>query len=184
MDDYGKQLCAAQTAIWQMHKDTSRLLMDLDTKLVEREFRPLNNARVTRDGTFAISGPWFASAVYRLYKSEQNVRSVLAINIGFYDVWVAPNIRFDEPLLIAAYLDYHDESGADEGAWDPWEMHLSWFGDRKTGVVKRMTAFAGKDSGRISFARFIAVPLYSIKKVEDVCALFDKVQEESAAAKA
>jgi hypothetical protein len=88
-------------------------------------------------------------------------------------------------LLLVARIQYSAEGAvAKPGAgdavgvkgvcreWDIWGLYFDWGQSRELGKV---LAYEAIDGGRIGWARLIAVPLFSITRIEDVVRLMDEV---------
>jgi hypothetical protein len=117
-----------------------------------------------------------ASGVYRYYTKEGTPGLVDGIMVCFLDP------RLTEPMLVVAELKYRTEVGIDMKQkckpWDIWYLYFDWSGTTREGET--MT-HVDADNGRIERSHLKAVPLYSIRKIEDVKALLDEVRRSEPA---
>jgi hypothetical protein len=60
--------------------------------------------------------------------------------------------------------------------WDIWKMYYDW-NDRQE--LEKVIALGSQDNGRIEWTKLLAVPLYSIKSVEDAEKLMTQVRRVS-----
>jgi hypothetical protein len=75
-----------------------------------------------------------------------------------------------EPLLQVARMQYREGSTPDQ--WDLWNMFYKHIEQREQGAILN---YSNADEGRIIEARLIAVPLFSISRIQEVTALMDRV---------
>lgn len=174
-DDYGKKMANAAKAIRQMHLDTSKLLRDCDGAIWQGKPSIFGNT-VTKDLTYHVEATqWMAEGVYRWYEDPSQPGLAEGITACFVHAG-APEM-IDEPLLLVGRIKYLGTNASlddlcDE--WDLWEAYMTWLPDRETGKVLSPTPPAKKP---IEWVRILAVPLYSIRKIEDVRDLVDQVRK-------
>ena len=175
--EYGQKIAGALKAIAMLHSDTSKLLSDCDKQIGKGRNSIFGNY-ATRDLTYNVKAAcWMAEGVYRYY--EAGPRLVDGVTVTFF------NKEADtEPLLKVARIQYANPElgngpGAEEeglkavcGEWDIWRLLFEWAVDRELGKV---LMFTDTDQGRIAWARLIAVPLFSISRIEDVTDLMGRV---------
>jgi hypothetical protein len=90
-----------------------------------------------------------------------------------------------EPLLLAARIQYAGSRLGDDSAslkaickeWDTYYLYFDWGECRALG---ELLSYEKVQDGRIAWARLIAVPLFSIGSIEEVCQLMDRVRGEQA----
>jgi len=175
--DNGKKIQAAVKAVCQMHNDVSKLLMDFD------DFAPwpcesvFGNA-ATRDLTAqARAKYWMSEGVYRYLSSKEEPGLVEAITACFIDS------KLVEPLLLLGRMRY--AVGGDQTIagvcepWDLWNLYFLWNKDWQERVPKDCSA---PDKSRITSARAIATPLYSVGSLSEVGDLLIKLRTLGAGA--
>lgn len=178
--EYGMRISGALKAIVQLHSDTSRLLVDCDKHLGKG--RPsVFGSYATRDLTYHYKAEfWMAEGVYRYYPAGPN--AVDGITVAFHYAG-APSVDPEtEPLLLIARIQYSSlpdttppGSAPVKGRceeWDVWNLYFVWGRNRQFGKVLE---YESVDNGRISWARLIAVPLYTVDSIELVVRLADEV---------
>lgn len=174
--EYGTKMAGALKAVAQMHSDTSKLLQDCDQEIGKG--RPsIFGSYATRDLTYNFQADfWMAEGVYRYYQAGPAL--VDGVTVAFFHASEPDDPRSDtEPLLLVARIQY---ATAGDGAsskgnckeWDIWHMYFDWVPDRKLGQI---LSVGRAGDGRIEWARLIAVPLFSISRIEDVAALMSRV---------
>lgn len=171
--EYGKSVGTALKVVRQLHWDTMRLLQDFNGLMTE--YRPVFGNAVTNGLSATLSaGFWMAEGVYRYYVSPTEPGTAHGITVAFEDY----KRRIDEPLFLAACIEYNIENGQDVVTvcrpWDIWELFFDRCEERALGsVVRRDDPFLDQ---RAKHADLIAVPLYSIGSVEDAHRLLEKVR--------
>jgi hypothetical protein len=178
--DYGKMMGNAIKAVARMHSDTSKLLQDCDGTIGKgRESVFGNNA--TRDVTSLVKAEmWMAEGVYRYYDASDKRKGLVdGITACFHDV---EKHSLVEPLLIFGRIQYHLD--ADDAirdvckGWDLWYALIDWADPFELHQV--LTPVPPElDADRIEWLRLIAVPLYSVKSMDDVVRLMKTVREHS-----
>lgn len=82
-----------------------------------------------------------------------------------------------EPLLLVAQIKYQVAVGSSIEnackAWDIWTLYYDW-NDRQD--LEKVIALGSSDDGRIEWTKVLAIPLYSIKRVEDAEQLMAQVR--------
>ena len=165
--EYGSKIAGALKAVVQMHSDTSKLLVDCD-KHVGKGRSSVFGSYATKELTYNFQAKyWMAEAVYRYYQAGPSV--VDGVTVAFFDA-EAPI----EPVLLVARIHYSTNAKPKE--WDIWNLYFAWDESEKSGEVY---LYAEADEGRIEWARLIAVPLFSIRRIEDVVELMDRVRAAS-----
>lgn len=170
MTEYGEKVGAALKAVVQLHIDTSKLLVDLDKKMLG--YSSVFGNVATSELTYHVRAEgWIASGVYRYYTKAEEPGLVDGITICFLDP------RLTEPLLLVAELKYHLESGADIRRickpWDIWYLYFDWSGGA---IEQRVITTKDADHGRIECCKLKAVPLYTIQQIEDVKRILGEVR--------
>lgn len=168
-EDYGKQVAVAIRAVQQMHSDCSKLLLEFDRKM--EGWSPVYGNFATRDLTYHVrANQWMADGVYRFYSHKNFPGVVRGITVAFTED------EIDEPLLIVSNITYNTIAADVKSVcqeWDPWYAFFEWGGKR---VFDEVLLFETIDpQKRIQSARLIAKPLYSIKSMEDVDNLMNRV---------
>lgn len=179
--EYGQKIAGALKAIITLHSDTSKLLCDCD-KHIGKDRDSVFANYATRDLTYHVRASfWMAEGVYRYY--DAGPRLVDGVTVTFFN-----REAETEPLLKIARIQYSDTSPAngsdskDEGLrafckeWDIWSLFFRFTEERRLGEI---LTFADADNGRIAWARLIAVPLFSIGRIEDVIELVGRVVESA-----
>jgi hypothetical protein len=75
-----------------------------------------------------------------------------------------------EPLLQVARMQCREGGSPDQ--WDLWNVFYKHIDRRELGAILN---YSNADEGRIIDARLIAVPLFSISRIQEVTALVDRV---------
>lgn len=163
--EYGAKIAGALKAVVQMHSDTSKLLVDCD-KHIGKGRASVFGSYATSELTYNFQARfWMAEGVYRYY--EAGPLLVDGVTAAFFHVDVPT-----EPLLLLARIQYSGETAASKAkAWDIWSLYFAWGESKELGKVHR---YGETDEGRIEWARLIAVPLFSISRIEDVVDLMDR----------
>jgi hypothetical protein len=180
--EYGQKIAGALRAVAMLHSDTSKLLTDCD-KQIGKGRKSIFGNYATRDLTYNVKADcWMAQGVYRYY--EAGPLLVDSVTVTFFNAQVDT-----EPLLKVSRIQYADtklgrESASKEGGprtvcseWDTWWLFFVGTENRELGKV---LTFTEVDQGRIAWARLVAVPLFSIERIEDVAELMRKVVESAA----
>jgi len=173
--EYGKRITGALNAVAQLHSDTSKLLVDFDSRMLRSGWTSVFDNFATRDLTYHVKADyWMAEGVYRYYFHEAFPKSIRALTVCF----LARQI--EEPVLLTAKVNYRMESGAQIKlvckGWDVWQIYFDWM---KEAELERVMECGALDNGRIESAAVLAVPLYSINKIEDVDAKMLQVMKAS-----
>ena len=160
--DYGKQLGTAFAAVWQMHKDVSRLLTDVAPKL---EAGRTSSASVIKGTSWLLNSPdrWMP---YRV--SMSSAGGDLAPNVNEFVAvyfWGDP-LKPQEPHLVLARVTYlTDQDGKTwPDFWDADSASFEWDQPFPLRVVNRFTP----DHDRVESVSVTAVPLFDIASVDDV----------------
>jgi hypothetical protein len=174
--DYGKQIGQAFAAVWQLHKDVSRLLTDTLARL--RPSRNYNTA-VFKDLSYTLHTPdgWMPYAVCVPTTGGDLPPNVIeTFLVHFWDEPPKPQ----EPHLVVARLTYRmSEDGRMEPAfWDAWEACFDWTDTFPVRLVHRDTF----DDDRVESVAVTAVPLFDITSVDDVLRLVEEVRAVANAA--
>jgi hypothetical protein len=172
--EQGQKIAGALKAVAQLHSDTSKLLLDCDAYIANGRRSVFGN-NATRDLTWhAKAAHWMAEGVYRFY--EGNSLNVDAITVTFFK----PDEEF-EPLLKVGRIQYKvpGDGLADAlrqvcNEWDLWWLYFDSGAARQVGKV---IEYSDLDDHRIVWARLIAVPLFTIHRIEDVRQLMTRVVE-------
>jgi hypothetical protein len=173
-ENYGELITGAMRAVAQMHSDTSRLLIDCD-KHIARGRGSIFGNYATRDLTYNVrAAQWMADGVFRYYLAGS--RNVEGVTVAFREDGAT------EPIFMIAQINYtgpatdvaSDEQMAAVKSvcreWDIW--HLFFNGSRE---MNKVIEYKDAEKGRIESARLIAVPLYSIRAIEDVIELGNRL---------
>jgi hypothetical protein len=172
--EYGEKVALALRAVLQLHSDTSKFLVDYDNMRVGLGWNSVfGNVATSSISTTVRAEWWMAEGVYRYYVKAPAVDLVEGLLVSFFHV---PQ-KSKEPLLLVAQIKY--QAAADSSIrdvckqWEIWELYYKR-NDRQE--LEKVIAFGSLDDGRIEWARVLAVPLYSIKRVEDAEQLMAKVR--------
>jgi hypothetical protein len=179
IDDYGKKIGRALEAIRRLHSDASRFLQACDGTIGKGK-EPVHGSCATKELTLDVRAEfWMAEAVYRYYYADdgENRGQVDGVTVLFID----RQRRVDEPLLIAAQLQYRVDGEAFDirstcHEWDIWRAFFEWSETRKLGEILVGT---NSDGGRIEWVKLIAVPAYSIQSMQHVEKLMNQVRNTS-----
>ena len=171
---YGKSVGTALKMVRQLHWDTMRLLTDFDGLMAG--WKSVFGNTVTSSISVSLSqGFWMAEGVYRYYVSPTAPGTVQGVTVAFEEY---TKRRVDKPLFLAARVAYHIGPGQEIQAvcqaWDIWEL---FFEKTEKPELGRVITHRDPYPQRIKRAAVIAVPLYSLKSVEDAHRLLDKVLE-------
>lgn len=174
-EDYGKKMGNAIRAVAKMHSDTSRLLQDCDGT-IGKDKASVFGSYATRDLTYNVrADQWMAQGVYRYYDASTE-RQGLVDGIMVYFFSRGP-YDHQEPLLIVGRIQYHVESGAAiKGICQEWDLWYALF-DWGAGLEVNKVLTPGSPD-RIEWIRLFAVPLYSVKSMDDVVSLMKQVRKE------
>ncbi len=181
---YGGKIQNALHAVVQMHKDTSKLLQSCDDTIGKGK-KPIFRGYATDDLSRSYDAPqwslagWMVPGVYRYYYASTKQPGLVE---GVTAVFVPYKIQpISEPLFIVGQLDYKIESDGDDAkqklyVWDLWDG----FFDKQALYTVLHPQNVGEDAkDRIKTMKLIAVPLYSIKDIEQVEALMEQVRQAS-----
>jgi hypothetical protein len=180
-DNYGELIGGAIRAVAQLHNDTSRLLVDCEKRIGDGRKSIFGNW-VTQDLTYNLRAErWMAEGVFLYYLAGERLAD--AITVTFLEK------SLTEPMFLIARIRYADSEKTateeDEFArvkslckgWDLWYLYFR--GER---LVDHVMEYRDAEKGRIESAKAIAVPLYSIRSIEDVVELRNRLcaDEENA----
>jgi hypothetical protein len=117
-----------------------------------------------------------AQAVYRYYANDANPGLVEALTACFFDD------RIDEPILLAAQIQYQLAANKPVKdlcqAWDAWDLFFEPPGERKRLSEVHICRKFWRDT--VQWGKVLAMPLYSIKQIEDVEQMVKKVAQAAA----
>lgn len=172
--EYGEKLALALRAVWQLHSDTGKFLVDFDNKRVGIGWNSMfGNVATSSISTTLTAECWMAEGVYRYYVQAPALDLVEGLLVSFFH----SQQKSKEPLLLVAQIKYRVAAGSSIKdvckAWDIWYLYYDW-NDRQD--LERVISFGSLDDGRIEWAKVLAVPLYSIKRVEDADQLMAQVR--------
>lgn len=165
--EQGQKLEGALRAVAQMHSDTSRLLIDCD-KYIGGTRRSVFGNSVTDNLSHSVPADfWMAEGVYRFYEVDPPL---------LFDVITVAFLggRKSEPLLLVGRIRY--APGQLFKNWDLWSLYFAWGQEQRTGEILE---YSDVGAHRITWGRLVAVPLFSIKRIEDVQELMRRVVEAS-----
>ncbi len=172
-DEYGKKLTTALAAVRQLHSDTSKLLVDFDSKMFAGDWSSVFENTATGDLTYAVKAQfWMAQAVFRYYAKDGNPGHVEGLTVAFFQS------HAEEPLFLIAQLQYR--MGTDKlirdvcRAWDIWDLY---FKHTDKWELQTLHTFQNIDNDRIERAAVLAVPLLTIKTLADAVAALEQVRE-------
>lgn len=176
--EYGKQITTAFRAVYQLFQEISRLFQDCDGTIGKGK-RSLFGNVVTRDLSWSIDNPgqWMAAALYRFYDAGETL-SGLVEGLTVY-LWDDPDLA-EEPLLICGQIRYR--LGADQKVeslckeWDLWKAYFKWCENPRLDEVIAFHQIAD-EGGRTEWCKVCAVPLYSIKSIDQVTELMERVRK-------
>jgi hypothetical protein len=165
--EQGQKIAGALRAVIKMHSDTSKLLIDCDKHIGEGRKSIFGNY-ATRDLTWKVAASfWMAEGVSRCYEAGPSLVDSIAATF-FHES------REIEPLLKVGRIAYRPDATCD--IWDLWHL---FFDPLEHQGLETILHRADAVKGRIAEAHLIAVPLFSISKIEDVTALMNRVIESS-----
>jgi len=174
--EYGERVGMALRVVCKLHSDTTRFLRDFHNDRLRAGWQSLFGNTVTKELTAAIGQKpyWMAEGVYCYYVTHNMPNSVEGITVAFFD-YVG---KFQEPVLLAAQIEYNVPKGTQLRevchGWDIWDLYFTWNQTWNFGTV---ISLGSMDGGRIKQAKVMAVPLYSIKRVEDAEELVNTLNE-------
>lgn len=173
--EYGKRITGALKAVAQLHSDTSKLLVDWDSRMLGSGWMSVFDNVATRNLTYHVKADfWMAEGVFRYYFNEAFPKAVKNVTVCFLARQIA------EPILLTANIHYRVESGTHIKqvckGWDTWQMYFDW---TKGAELEKVIECSELDNGRIESAAVLGVPLYSINKIEDVEAKMLQVEKAS-----
>jgi hypothetical protein len=184
----GQKMLAALRAVARFHSDTSKLLVDCD-KYVGKGRKSLFGSYATRDLSYHVKADfWMPEGLFRYYDSGRSL--VDGVGITLFNAAGNSDPEYEtEPLFMAARIQYKTPE-ADAGKsvdgqdglktiCDGWDIWWLFFEANKTRAVRELLEYADVDQGRIVWARLIAVPLFSINRIEDVLDLMAKIDSVS-----
>lgn len=174
-NNYGQQMTQAIRAVTRMHRDSGKLLRDLDLRL--KRYHPLGGNYVTNGITADIrKAPYMADALYRVYGLADENRQVLTVNLCFVD---RNDDLFDQPVIIVACLLYDKPILVQElskRSWDAWSAYA------QHGVKNTFQVLIEQDATTVSApllrTRLIAAPLLDIRNGQQVFDLVTQVAPE------
>jgi hypothetical protein len=163
--EYGEKIALALRAVGQLHADTSKFLVDFDNKCSRAGWNSIFGTVATSGISTTLSAEcWMAEGVYRYYVKAPALEIVKGILVPFFHF----QQKSKEPLLLVARIKYQVAAGNSIKnvckAWDIWKLYYDW-NDHQD--LEKVIALGPLDDDRIEWARVLAVPLYSIKRVED-----------------
>ena len=172
--EYGEKIAIALRAVYQLHSDTSRFLVDFDSKREGIGWKSVFGTVATSSISVTLkAGYWMADGVYRYYTKPPALDIVEGLLVSFFHY----QQKSKEPLLLVAQIKYQAVGGSlikDAcKAWDIWELYYKW---NEHQDLEKVIVSGPQDNGRIEWARVLAVPLYSIKRVEDAEQLITQVK--------
>lgn len=177
-DDYGRQIGQAFAAVYQLHQDVSRLLMDCDGA-VGKGRRSVFGSVIAKDQSRAVYKPdgWMPYAVLRYYAGGDLPPAVAeGLMVHFWDELPKPQ----EPVLALGRLEYRlGSSGVVDKSmkiWDLWYACFKWVDTVPIGEVVRVQP---AEHERVVAVTVMAVPLYSITAVDEVGRLMGRVRPTS-----
>jgi hypothetical protein len=174
--EYGKQIGQAFAAVYQLHKDVSRLLSDTVPRLGAGR---VNEKSVIKETSWLLNRPnqWMPYSVCLTSTGGDLPANVVESLMVFF--WRPPPNPPQEPHLVVARLAYKaGENGRiDPRYWDTCDCCFKWTDLFPVGVVNH---YSPSDS-RIETATLTAVPLFSISSVDDVLTHMQKVRDRAAA---
>lgn len=166
-NDYGKVLGQALRAVRKMHEETAELLRDCDRLMARRGYETIFADATDERMSKRLDEPmWVISRLSRAYRKrhESNGRA-LFITVAFYEEDNVP-----EPILIVAEIDYGPVKDSElkglASIWDAWNNTADW------AVVFASLGSPGACdrgfTGNVEGIRYLARPLVSITRLEDV----------------
>ena len=177
--EYGTKIAGALKAVAQMHSETSRLLVDCD-KYIGKGRPSVFGSYATRDLTYHYKATfWMAEGVYRYYPAGSD--AVEGVTVAFHYAGAPNDPRSQsEPLLLVGHIQYSPSGNVLEDSsskakcneWDLWSLYFEWGQDRES---DKLLTYELADGGRITKAKLIAVPLFTVIGIEVVEGLARKV---------
>jgi hypothetical protein len=108
--EYGGKVALALRAVYQLHSDTSRMLVDLDDKRIGAGWTSVFGNIATSSISTTVrpeSGCWMSEGVYRYYVKPPALDLVEGILVPFFHF----QQKSKEPLLVAAQIKFQAEVG-------------------------------------------------------------------------
>jgi hypothetical protein len=178
-NDYGERIGMALQAVRQLYEDSQRLLRECDSTIGKGKELATRSEQVTPGLSGSLNGKWYAGGAYRCYQVDPEKSPWLAdaICLAFLGDDRATNYP---PRLLVGRIQYSVQEGQDAREWcDGWDLWYMLehapdpipYGEV---VSKGQVQHGGKPW--IEWFRLIAVPLYSVKSIDDVVALMDRVR--------
>ncbi len=172
--EYGRKVAGALRAVRQLHSDTSKLLVDFDSKRLRDGWTSVFGNTATSGQTAVVeTSYWMAEMVFRYYVKPPLLDLAECAAVSFFH----SKGKSEEPLLLVAQIKYQLPSGTAMKdfcrLWDIWYLFFDWNHDQN---LEKVISIASADRGRIEWARVLAVPLYSITRVEDAEQLMTQVR--------
>lgn len=174
--DYGKQVGKAFEAVYQLHKDVSRLLADC--------IGVLGKGRKTPHWPYVFLGvsgsahdteKWMPFATRRYFTGGDLPPSAAEFVLAYF--W-SPLPYPQEPLLVVGRVTYHPTESAEikPDFYDAWTLAFEQGGPLAVGEVTRHVL---SEHERIASADVLAVPLFSINSVDDVLKHMEEVRKRA-----
>src|SRR5262249_5747461 len=131
--DYGKKIASAFEAVYQLFKDTGKLLQDCDGfigKVRPSVFGNVITEKLAR-GMYECDW-WMVADAIRYYDASDRCRGVVeGVTVYFWDT---PPLH-DEPLLILGQVQYQGDSDLTVKSlcqwWDLWSAWFKWTAERR-----------------------------------------------------
>ena len=171
MNDYGRKITKAFQAILEVHRNASRLLLDCDGTIGKGRSSIFSNV-VTRDVSATVNYPdaWMPCSLFRFYDAKDEMPGLIEGLTIYY--WDDPPLC-EEPLLIGGRIKYRQGSACEH--WDLWSAFFKWQEDRSLDKVISVTRKPEEES-RMDWFKLLAVPLFTIKSIQNVEELMARVR--------
>lgn len=166
-DDYGMKMGRVFDALIQLHGDTRKLLQECDTLIGKGRPSVWGNL-VFADGSWVVyADHWMVEAVFRYWEAADELPGLVeGMTVCFGDF----KRRIAEPILLLGQLKY----AGDRAKWDLWDAFFDWGQGTPLGNVAGLQGITGD---RIEWLKIVAIPLYSIRSVDDVMAWMERVRK-------
>jgi hypothetical protein len=173
--DYGKKVGRAFAAVYQLHRDVSRLLIDTSPRLGTGR---TTSTAVIKETSWQVDSPgkWMPYSVCMSSAGGELPANVVETVMVYF--WDEPP-RPDEPHLILARVEFKQllDGPAKPDYWDAWYSCFKWGQPFPAGVVNR---FSPSGHERVEGVTVTAVPLFEITSVDDVLNHMQRVRERAA----
>ena len=181
VEENGRKMNLALTAVRDLHRDCSRLLLDIDDWMQKKHWRRFADddtaARPSNDLKKAF---FMAPYLYRrwVFGKQAQAARVQGVFIFLFD---KGNDGFlDVPTLIASDFTYHKPvSFKEQRHWDPYHALCDWSGTMAMNQVLEVDS--ERSGGKVHSGTLIARPLFALTTSTDVEVMLQDIAKVAAA---